>query len=133
MFCCLIVGRVAATGCPDRSSGASMSGVRCICLVACATSLPSSADTFLASVLVICVLPVSPTLLSSPTSTLIPSQGNHERAVEYFRRALRLSRHYLSAWTLMGHEYVEMKNAPAAIGEQWAIDASILSPCAWGS
>jgi anaphase-promoting complex subunit 8 len=44
-------------------------------------------------------------------------QGQHERAVEYFRRALRLSRTYLSAWTLMGHEYVEMKNAPAAIGE----------------
>ncbi|KAF6260843.1 POT family-domain-containing protein [Scenedesmus sp. NREL 46B-D3] len=42
-------------------------------------------------------------------------QGQHERAVEYFRRALRLSRTYLSAWTLMGHEYVEMKNAPAAI------------------
>jgi anaphase-promoting complex subunit 8 len=37
--------------------------------------------------------------------------------VEYFRRALRLSRTYLSAWTLMGHEYVEMKNAPAAIGQ----------------
>lgn len=35
----------------------------------------------------------------------------------YFRRALKLSRHYLSAWTLMGHEYVEMKNPPAAIGD----------------
>jgi hypothetical protein len=44
------------------------------------------------------------------------SQGQHERAVEYFRRALRLSRGYQSAWTLMGHEFVEMKNAPAAIG-----------------
>jgi len=39
------------------------------------------------------------------------------QAVTYFRRALKLSRHYLSAWTLMGHEYVEMKNPPAAIGE----------------
>lgn len=35
----------------------------------------------------------------------------------YFRRALKLNRNYLSAWTLMGHEYVEMKNTPAAIGE----------------
>ncbi len=35
----------------------------------------------------------------------------------YFRRALKLDRHYLSAWTLMGHEYVEMKNTSAAIGE----------------
>ena len=40
----------------------------------------------------------------------------HERAVQYFRRALRLNPHYLSAWTLMGHEYVELKNPPAAIG-----------------
>ena len=39
------------------------------------------------------------------------------QAVTYFKRALKLSRHYLSAWTLMGHEYVEMKNPPAAIGE----------------
>jgi hypothetical protein len=44
-------------------------------------------------------------------------QGQHERSVEWFRRALRLCRTYLSAWTLMGHEFVEMKNAPAAIGE----------------
>ena len=35
----------------------------------------------------------------------------------YFRRALKQNRNYLSAWTLMGHEYVEMKNPPAAIGE----------------
>ena len=40
----------------------------------------------------------------------------HERAVQYFRRALRLNPAYLSAWTLMGHEYVELKNPPAAIG-----------------
>ncbi|KAL4180143.1 hypothetical protein AMTRI_Chr13g90650 [Amborella trichopoda] len=39
----------------------------------------------------------------------------HEKAVLYFRWALRLNRKYLSAWTIMGHEYVEMKNAPAAI------------------
>lgn len=44
------------------------------------------------------------------------TQGQHERSVEWFRRALRLCRTYLSAWTLMGHEFVEMKNAPAAIG-----------------
>ena len=39
----------------------------------------------------------------------------HEKAVTYFRRALKLNRKYLSAWTLMGHEYVEMKNPEAAI------------------
>ena len=34
----------------------------------------------------------------------------------YFRRAIKLDQACLSAWTLMGHEYVEMKNPPAAIG-----------------
>ena len=38
------------------------------------------------------------------------------QAVTYFRRALKLNPQYLSAWTLMGHEYVEMKSPPAAIG-----------------
>ncbi|KAF8630657.1 hypothetical protein AX15_002807 [Amanita polypyramis BW_CC] len=39
----------------------------------------------------------------------------HDKAVKYFRRATQLDRTYLSAWTLMGHEYVEMKNSHAAI------------------
>uniref|UniRef100_A0A7S3ZFV4 Cdc23 domain-containing protein n=1 Tax=Lotharella globosa TaxID=91324 RepID=A0A7S3ZFV4_9EUKA len=42
-------------------------------------------------------------------------KGEHERAVIYFKRALRLDPSYLSAWTLMGHEYVEMRNSAAAI------------------
>ena len=41
-------------------------------------------------------------------------RGQHENAVLYFRRALRLNPNYLSAWTLMGHSYVELKNAAAA-------------------
>lgn len=39
------------------------------------------------------------------------------QAVVYFQRALKQDRRFLNAWTLMGHEYVEMKNPPAAIGE----------------
>ena len=39
----------------------------------------------------------------------------HERAVVYFQRALRLDRRFLCAWTLMGHEFIEMKNTAAAI------------------
>lgn len=39
----------------------------------------------------------------------------HEKAVKYFRRATELDRTYLTAWTLMGHEFVEMKNSHAAI------------------
>lgn len=37
----------------------------------------------------------------------------------YFRRALKLDRNYLSAWTLMGHEYVELQNISAAIGSSF--------------
>jgi len=42
-------------------------------------------------------------------------RAEHEKAIKYFRRATQLDRSYLSAWTLMGHEYVEMKNSHAAI------------------
>jgi len=54
--------------------------------------------------------------------------------VLYFRRALKLNRHYLSAWTLMGHEYVEMKNPPAAIGApaRPRRPAPTLIPSMWG-
>lgn len=42
-------------------------------------------------------------------------KSEHEKAVMYFRRALTLDRNFLSAWIMMGHEYVEMKNTHAAI------------------
>lgn len=41
--------------------------------------------------------------------------GEHDLAVQHFRKALQLDRRYTPAWTLMGHEYVEMKNTHAAI------------------
>ena len=47
----------------------------------------------------------------------------------YFRRALALDRSCLSAWTLMGHEYVEMKNPPAAIGA--LADCGLCSATVW--
>ncbi|KAF9623284.1 hypothetical protein IFM89_000773 [Coptis chinensis] len=54
-------------------------------------------------------------------------KGQHEKSVMYFRRALQLNKNYLSAWTLMGHEYVEMKNTPAAVDAyRRAID---INPC----
>ncbi|KAK4531175.1 hypothetical protein CCYA_CCYA07G2032 [Cyanidiococcus yangmingshanensis] len=40
---------------------------------------------------------------------------NHEKAVQYFRRALALNRSYVAAWTLMGHEFLEMRNTSAAV------------------
>ncbi|KAK7204466.1 anaphase promoting complex subunit 8 [Myxozyma melibiosi] len=42
-------------------------------------------------------------------------KSEHEKAVVYYRRALTLNRNCLGAWTLMGHEYMELKNARAAI------------------
>ncbi|GAB4814903.1 hypothetical protein N2152v2_001949 [Parachlorella kessleri] len=59
-------------------------------------------------------------------------KGQHEKAVLYFRRALKLNPQYLSAWTLMGHEYVEMKNPPAAIeAYRHAVDVSPRDYRAW--
>lgn len=43
------------------------------------------------------------------------SRGDHSKAILYFKRALLLNRDYLPAWTLMGHEFVELKNSHAAI------------------
>ncbi|KAI9720339.1 MAG: Anaphase-promoting complex subunit 23 [Chrysothrix sp. TS-e1954] len=42
-------------------------------------------------------------------------KSEHEKAVTYFRRALTLDRNFLGAWTLMGHEYMELKNTQTAI------------------
>lgn len=42
-------------------------------------------------------------------------RGDHHKAVIYFKRAIKLDNRFLSAWTLMGHEYLEMKNTNAAI------------------
>ncbi|OAV96526.1 hypothetical protein PTTG_00976 [Puccinia triticina 1-1 BBBD Race 1] len=58
--------------------------------------------------------------------------GEHEKAIIEFKRALRLDPGYLSAWTLMGHEYVEMKNTYAAIESyRRAIDANSKDYRAW--
>ena len=55
-------------------------------------------------------------------------RGEHEKAVMYFRRALRLDRGYLSAWTLMGHEFVEMKVTHAAVEAYRRAVGTSLSP-----
>ena len=41
--------------------------------------------------------------------------SQHEKSALYFRRALTLDRSFYAAWTLLGHEYVELKNTHAAI------------------
>ncbi|SPN97672.1 related to cell division control protein CDC23 [Cephalotrichum gorgonifer] len=58
--------------------------------------------------------------------------SQHEKAVQYFRRALTLDRTCLSAWTLMGHEYVELKNTHAAIESyRRAVDVNRRDYRAW--
>ena len=42
-------------------------------------------------------------------------RGEHDRAVAYFRRAVRLNKEDFSAWILLGHEYLEQKNCSMAI------------------
>lgn len=59
-------------------------------------------------------------------------KGQHERAIVYFQRALRLNRHCLSAWTLMGHEFVELRNTAAAVQcYRKAVDVSERDYRAW--
>jgi anaphase-promoting complex subunit 8 len=41
--------------------------------------------------------------------------GEHEKAITYFKNALTLDRTFLAAWTLIGHEYLELKKVPNAI------------------
>lgn len=58
--------------------------------------------------------------------------SQHEKAVMYFRRALTLDRNFLSAWTLMGHEYIELKNTHAAIESyRRAVDVNRKDYRAW--
>lgn len=42
-------------------------------------------------------------------------RSEHQKAVIYFQRALSLDPQYLSAWILMGHEFIELQNSNAAI------------------
>lgn len=42
-------------------------------------------------------------------------RGEHDKSIMYYKRALTLNKDCLSAWTLMGHEFVELKNSHAAI------------------
>ena len=60
------------------------------------------------------------------------ARREHERAVLSFRRALRLDPLFLGAWTLMGHEYVELKNTAAAVEcYRRAVDANARDYRAW--
>lgn len=51
----------------------------------------------------------------SSTGNYYSLRSQHEKAALYFQRALKLNPRCLGAWTLMGHEYMEMRNTSAAI------------------
>lgn len=56
----------------------------------------------------------------------------HEKAIMYYKRALTLNKNCLLAWTLMGHEFVELKNSHAAIESyRRAIDTNPRDFRAW--
>ncbi|KAK7063860.1 TPR-region domain-containing protein [Favolaschia claudopus] len=56
----------------------------------------------------------------------------HEKSAKYFRRAIELDRTCSAAWTLMGIEYLEMLNAPAAIESfRRALDVNPKESRAW--
>jgi anaphase-promoting complex subunit 8 len=42
-------------------------------------------------------------------------KGELHESVKYFKRALKLDRNYHQAWTLLGHEYIELKNTKAGV------------------
>ncbi|PWN42580.1 TPR-like protein [Ceraceosorus guamensis] len=42
------------------------------------------------------------------------SRGNHHRSVQALQRALRLDPSCVNAWVLLGHAYIELRNAQAA-------------------
>ncbi|KAF7973712.1 hypothetical protein HWV62_14398 [Athelia sp. TMB] len=70
--------------------------------------------------------------MSNPAGNHYSLRAEHEKAVKYFRRATQLDHTYLSAWTLMGHEYVEMKNSHAAIeAYRRAVDVNRKDYRAW--
>ena len=50
-----------------------------------------------------------------PAGNFYSLRGNHDKAIAYFRRAIRLNEADHSAWILLGHEYLEKKNCCLAL------------------
>jgi len=42
-------------------------------------------------------------------------KGYHDKSIMSLKRSLRLNSKHKDAWTIIGHEYLEMKNTGAAI------------------
>ncbi|KAA0166196.1 hypothetical protein FNF31_01422 [Cafeteria roenbergensis] len=60
------------------------------------------------------------------------ARGDHERSILHLKRALRADPASATAWTLLGHEFLEGKNGPAAVeAYRRAIDVAPLDHRAW--
>ena len=55
------------------------------------------------------------TYITYNTGNYYSIKSQHDKAIIYFKRALKLNNKFLSAYTLMGHEYLELRNTAAAI------------------
>jgi anaphase-promoting complex subunit 8 len=53
--------------------------------------------------------------LSNVSGNYYSLRGEHAKALMYFRKVLKLDSSYLSAWTLIGHEFMELKKPLVAI------------------
>ena len=49
------------------------------------------------------------------TGNLYTMRGEHENAVTHFKLATRINHTNLSAWILLGHSYIELRNPTLAI------------------
>ena len=49
------------------------------------------------------------------TGNLYTMRGEHENAVTHFKLATRIDHTNLSAWILLGHSYIELRNPTLAI------------------
>lgn len=56
--------------------------------------------------------PLSPPL---PPANLYSLRGEHEKAVTYFEMAIKVNLNDQSAWVLLGHEYLELKNLTMSV------------------
>jgi hypothetical protein len=92
------------------AQGRAREGGEHLRLGTCAAPRPSHLHTSAAAPLPLrrtpTLAPLPRTPYSYPSAAPVPSHLQ----VTYFRRALKLNQHFLSAWTLMGHEYVEPTN-----------------------
>ncbi|KAF1742180.1 hypothetical protein MXB_3101 [Myxobolus squamalis] len=67
-----------------------------------------------------------------PLGNLYNLANLHSEAALYFQQSLLLNSNYTQAWTLLGHEFIELKNIPSAMASyKRAIELDPLEYRAW--